>query len=155
MLRAVAALAILCCAVAVGYHLTARLSERVRILGEFRILLDTAASRMRCTRGELSAIFSDNFADYAFSRERPFKEQWPQMVARFHTVLNKKDCQVLADFSNGMGAGDLESQLRHIDLYQELLNERLEDAKKDREDKAGLYRVLPFSLGLTLAILLL
>ena len=155
MLRAAVAIAILAACVAVGFHLTSRLSERVRIISGFLTLLDTAASRMQYTCDDLCTVFSDSFTGYVFDRDRPFSAQWLEMIAAYRGVLNRNDIQVLSEFSDELGAGDLDAQLNHLSLYKTLLSERLSDARKEQENKAKLYRVLPFSVGLTFAILLL
>ena len=155
MLRAAVAIAILSASIAVGYHFTARLSERVRIIGDFLTLFDTAASRMQYTRDELYSVFSDSFTGYVFDRERSFASQWAEMISAYRGVVNQEDYRILSDFADELGAGDLPSQLDRLSLYKSLLSERFEDAKKDRENKAKLYRTLPFSAGLTLVILLL
>lgn len=155
MLNAFLALAIVGACGLIGYHFTSKLSLRQRILSSFIELLDCAASRMQYSNDDLSDVFSDSFTGYRFVKDQPFAEQWMDMIGRYKGVLNQSDADVLVSFSDGIGASDLDTQLRHIALYQSLLTERLEDAKKEQESKAALYRVLPFSIGLTLAILLL
>ena len=155
MLRAAVGLAILAACVLCGYHFTSKLSERPRIIQTFLTLFDTAASRMQYTHDDLYAVFSDNAFGYEFDRIRSFSSQWDEMLSGCRSVIRADDYQVLEEFANGLGTSDLESQLRHIAMYKTLLSERLEDAKKEQENKANLYRVLPFSLGLTIAILLL
>lgn len=155
MIRTVFAISILAACVLFGYHFASKLSERPRIISAYLSLLDAAASRMQYTHDDLSAVFSENFAGYSFRHDCAFSDQWMEMITRYNSVLKDDDFQVLAKFAQGLGASDLESQMKHISLYKTLLTERLEDAKREQENKANLYRILPFSVGLTLAILLL
>lgn len=155
MLRFLSALAVTASSIAIGFSLSLRLSRRGAVLGDYIALLDTAADRMTYTAGNLAAVFSDNFAGVAFDPERPFADQWEAMAARYRDVLRREDIAVLEAFADGLGRGDLQTELNHIRLYQSLLRERMAQAGEDCRKKGSLYRILPFSIGLVLTILIL
>ena len=155
MLRLILGLVITGTSIVVGYHLSSRLIRRKIILGEYICLLEEAAGRMSYTMDSLAEVFSDNFASFGFDPSAAFAPQWEQMTQRYRDVLNEGDRRVLSDFALGLGCADIPSELRHIALYQGLLRERLDDARAACERKGSLYRILPFSIGLTVTILLL
>ena len=155
MLRLILGLVITAASIVVGYYLSSRLTRRKTILGEYIRLLDEAAGRMSYTMASLAEVFSDNFAGFRFEPSLDFSPQWERMTARYRDALNDGDRRVLSEFAQGLGCADIPSELRHIALYQGLLRERLDDARAACERKGSLYRVLPFSIGLTVTILLL
>lgn len=139
----------------IGAHLASRLTERARILGSYVTLLEEAALRMSCTCDDLAMLFADNFAGFSFVSDRPFDEQFRAMTRLFRDRLNADDISVLDDFTVGLGYGDLNAQIKHLRLYVALLNERLDTARRDVQQKGRLYLVLPASVGVAAAILLI
>ena len=77
------------------------------------------------------------------------------MVVQNKSVLTDEDISVLTGFAQGIGVSDAANQSRHIGMYISLLDEQIGYAAKDIEEKSKLYRVLPLSAGLMLAILLI
>ncbi len=125
------------------------------MLGDYIILLDRAAERLSYTGESLAAVFAENFAGFRFDPSRPFDDQWERMADTYRDVLKKEDREVLAGFAHDAGRGDPEAELRHIRLYQSLLKERLDDARDACTKKSALYRILPFSVGLAVTIIIL
>lgn len=155
MLRLILGLVIVAASILTGYYLSSRLSRRRDILSEYIRLLEEASNRMSYTMDSLAQVFSDNFAGFRFDPFLAFAPQWDSMTARYRDVLNAGDRRVLSDFARGLGGADIPSELRHIALYQGILRDRLTDARAACERKGQLYRILPFSIGLTVTILLL
>ena len=155
MLRLIPALIITAASILIGCGLSLRLSRRSAVLNDYIALLDTAADRINYTAGSLADVFSDNFAGYVFDPSQPFCDQWERMTAACADVLDREDREVLIDFARGIGCSDIPSELNHIRLYQGLLRERLDDARLNCAKKSALYRILPFSIGLAITILIL
>ena len=118
-------------------------------------MLEEAAVRMTYTSPSLAQLFADNFAGYSFSADQPFDEQFRRMTELFKEVLSREDIRTLNEFTRDLGASDTASQLQHIRLYVALLRERLEQARGDVERKSKIYRILPLSLGVAIAVLLI
>lgn len=146
---------IIAAALAIGLRLSFRLSERVRVLSAYIALLENAALRMTYTSDSLYKLFADNFADYVFTQTEPFAQQFHTMSERFSSVLHAEDMEILDSFTRDLGAGDTAAELNHIRLYIGLLTERLNDAQTALERKGRLYRILPLSVGIAAAILLI
>lgn len=141
--------------VAIGISLSSKLSQRVEILSQYMKLLEEVSVRLRYTGDPLAVLFQDNFVGYTFLRERPFENQFQEMTRRFKDVLLPIDIRLLDDFARDLGAGDSESQLQHIRLYIKMLEERSKEAREDLKSKGKLYRVLPLSAGIAVAVLLI
>ena len=155
MVRLIPALVIMAASILIGCGLSLRLSRRSAVLSDYIALLDTAADRMSYTGESLAAVFSDNFAGFRFDPSKPFSGQWERMTEQFCDVLKGEDREVLCRFAREAGCGDLQAELNHIRLYQTLLKERLDDAREACVKKSALYRILPFSIGLAVTIMIL
>lgn len=146
---------IIAAALAVGLWLNSRLSERTRILSAYITMLNEVSLRMTYTCEPLSKLFAENFAGYVFTDTKPFSEQFRMMTRQFSGVLTTEDIRLLDDFTHDLGAGDTASELSHIRLYSGLLTEQLNSAQNALEQKGRLYRILPLSVGIAAAILLI
>lgn len=155
MLKLVLCMTIIGASVAIGISLSSKLSQRVEILSQYMKLLEEVSVRLRYTGDPLAVLFQDNFVGYTFSREKPFENQFQEMTRRFKDVLLPIDIRLLDDFARDLGAGDSESQLQHIRLYIKILEERCEEAREDLKSKGKLYRILPLSAGIAVAVLLI
>ena len=69
--------------------------------------------------------------------------------------LNRQDIELLTEFGRGLGTSDVEGQISHCELYQELLQKQMETARQDVSSKGRLYVTLGITGGLGLALLLL
>lgn len=155
MLKLILGLFIVFSSALIGLHFSQRLTERKRILQEFSALLKKAEVMISYSAADLCKVFSDNFADYQFIYGEPFDAQWAELVNKYKSLLNDEDISVLTGFAQGIGATDTDNQSLHIGMYISLLDERIGSANRDIEEKSKLYRVLPLSAGLMLAILLI
>ena len=155
MLRMIPSLVILAASILIGCGLSLRLSRRSALLSDFITLLDTAADRMSYSGGNLAEVFADNFAGFVFDPAAPFDRQWEQMIRSLRDDLKAQDREVLIRFARELGRGDVGAEINRIRLYQGLLRERLDDARDACRKKGALYRVLPFSAGMAVTILLL
>lgn len=155
MLKLILGLGIVFSSAIIGLHFSQRLTERKRILQEFSALFKRAEVMISYSAADLCEVFSDNFADHQFIYGEPFENQWMEMVSRYNSILTDDDITVLTGFTQGIGATDTVNQSRHIGMYISLLDERIGSANRDIEEKSKLYRVLPLSAGLMLAILLI
>ena len=155
MLRLIAGFTITAASILVGCCLSSRLTRRREVLADYIALLDQAANRLSCTGMSLAAVFSDNFAGFDFDPSLAFAPQWERMAEQYREVLRDDDRRVLREFAKDLGSGDRESELNRIRLYQSMLKERLADAKTACEKKGSLYRILPFSIGLAITIIML
>lgn len=136
-------------------YLSRRLTKRRDVLIGFEKTLHRALIRIEYNSGDLYEAFSDNFAVFVFQHEKPFCDQWHEMVKSVASSLKKEDVTLLTEFTDGLGTSDTEAQRGHIQLYLELLKERIEEANDDVRLKAKVYRIIPLSLGAVIALLLI
>ena len=155
MLKLALCMTIIGASVAIGISLSSKLSQRVEILSQYMKLLEEVSVRLRYTGDPLAVLFQDNFVGYTFLRERPFENQFQEMTRRSKDVLLPIDIRLLDDFARDLGAGDSESQLQHIRLYIKMLEERSKEAREDLKSKGKLYRIIPLSAGIAVAVLLI
>ena len=142
-------------ALLIGVYLSTRLSERTKLLSSFISLLEEVSLRMTYISSDLASLFKDNFAGFEFSPNQPFVPQFSMMIKQYKGTLSADDIALLNDFSKGLGTSDTASQLRHIQLYVKLLQEQLNKARDEVERKSKLYRILPLSAGIAVAVLLI
>lgn len=69
--------------------------------------------------------------------------------------LNGKDREILLGYGEGLGKTDVEGQMEHCRLYETLIGEQLEEARRDATVKGRLYVTLGTAGGLGMALLLL
>ena len=68
--------------------------------------------------------------------------------------LTKADKELLAQFGHGLGMTDVTGQVAHTELYAELFSERLRQIKDQENEKSRLYRILGFSIGSAISLLI-
>lgn len=76
-----------------------------------------------------------------------FYEAWKASVDKIpkSTGLKDSDKELLIKFGLGLGATDVQGQLSHCELYINLINERLENARLEKTKLVKLYRILGLS----------
>ena len=121
----------------------------------FERMLHRAMTWIEYNGGDLYEAFSENFAEFSFSRDAPFDKQWRELVKSVSSVLTKDDLRILTEFICGLGTADVDVQRRHITLYTELLRERIEYAKEDIRMKSKMLRIVPLSAGVVIALVLI
>lgn len=70
-------------------------------------------------------------------------------------LLSGQERVLLQGFGEGFGATDLQGQLSHCSLYQELTRKELDTAEKQYSEKGKLYRMLGICIGAMVALVLL
>ena len=63
--------------------------------------------------------------------------------------------EILLEFAHGCGRTELEGQQAHVGYYRTLLSAQEEDARRAYEEKGRVYRMLGFTAGVALALLLI
>ncbi len=80
-------------------------------------------------------------------------EKWVGEISRSFSLL-ASDKELLRDFIKGLGSTDVSGQVAHTELYINLFTERFQDSKIKESNKSGLYRVMGFSLGSAISLLM-
>lgn len=71
------------------------------------------------------------------------------------TLSNKEDAALISEFALGLGIGDTESQIEHIELYSELLKGHIKNAEAEYKSKGRLYIALGLFTGVAICVLIL
>lgn len=150
MLKLILSLILLLSCMFIGQSMSAKLYRRKETLSLFYRNFQSAGVRLRYA----SDTVYDLFEDFAFEKSEPFLPQWEKLLLDYQKVLQKQDVSLLREFAYDLGNADTESEIRRLELYISILEERIGQAQTDIEKKARLYRVLGFTLGVTLAILI-
>lgn len=155
MLKVYLSFPIIICSCLIGNYFSMRLIRRREILSEYIALLECSDTRLRYTSSPLVEIYAENFASFSFSHDEPFALQWRRMADTFRPVLKKGDLSLLYRYGDESGASDADTQHRLIEMHIGLLRAQLEDATADIERRSRLYRVLGFSVGMCLVLMLI
>ena len=75
--------------------------------------------------------------------------------AKEKTSLNEEDITALKTLGKMLGNTDVEGQVSQIELTEQIISERIENAKLDKERNSKLYKTLGITTGLTIAIILM
>lgn len=128
---------------------------RKNTLQDFVLILKNLICRLSYTSDCLTDVFNDVFTDFDFNEQAPFLSQWEQLLISYSHKLKKSDISLLLQFGTTLGCSDLSTQIKHINMYIELLNKQIDDAQHQIDTKSRLYRVFGFSLGTVISILLI
>lgn len=165
MFKLVLSLILIGSATFVGNHFSSRLESRRRTLS----LLVESIKKMKtliCFGGyEVYRVIALSFENAKFfdafcsqpRSEMEFFDWWNECVDNIENKcgLNKEDKTLLKRFAEGIGVTDIEGQIANCELYSELFSERLSSSKETEKNKAQLYRVLGFSVGCAVVLLML
>lgn len=153
---------------AIGYLQSKKLTARTAFLEEYQRFLSELTLQIRYDSGSLQRIF-EKLSGYRYlepvlktccqkmKEGVPFLEAWNQGIQKLSSDsgLLKGDLELLSELGKGLGISDLEGQLSHLKLNEELAKLRLEEARESKVKKGKLYQMLGLSLGITTALLFL
>ncbi len=133
--------------------LTSILSSLIRLktllcFGSF----DTSRLLEECFCSEdFMLMDKENIPDSDFS-----SEAIERCVRKIHKSfsLSDSDKELLRNFIRGLGSTDVSGQVAHTELYINLFTERLQESKTKESHKSGLYRIMGFSLGSAISLLM-
>lgn len=155
MFKIILCMIVVICSTMVGYSYSMKLQKRKKVLGSFVLELKKCSAQIRYSCRSLSSIFVDNFMNVVFTDEEPFEVQWNEMLKNYQKILDDEDVNILSEFAKILGTSDVTTEITNIDMYVEMLQLRIADADNNILLKGKLYKTLGFSLGLTIAILMI
>ncbi len=71
-----------------------------------------------------------------------------------HIGLKEDDIELIKGFGKSLGITDTQGQINNCELYSGLISERLKTSKEAEFSKSRLYKVLGFSVGCALTLLI-
>lgn len=113
---------------------------------------------------EISRVIKSSFGiskgfdsfDYTSLDADNFPTLWNKLVNSVsgELCLNNEDKELLIKFSERIGVTDTDGQLANCDLYCELFKERTMDAKEKEKASGRLYKILGFSFGCVITLMI-
>ena len=164
MLKVLLCVVVVICATMVGNWFSIKISQRTKDLFTVVEILVKLKNYIAFDKSEIHRVVKESFASaYGFDDfgevcdDLSFREWWNKSVEKltFTTALNKEDLSLLLRFGEKLGVTDVDGQISNCDLYIKLFSERLENAKESENKNVRLYRVLGFSAGCTVSLVLL
>ncbi len=155
MFKLLLCILIVLCSTLVGFSYSSKLSARKKTLESFVLELQNVKTIIRYSSKELYKVFENSFIDYKFSDDKPFSEQWKDMLKMYSRILYPSDIEILSSLGKTLGTSDLSGELSNIDMYISLLSSQISQAQQSIDTKSGVYKTLGLSLGLAVAIILI
>lgn len=155
MFKLLLCILIVLCSTLVGFSYSSKLSARKRLLDSFVLELKNVKTIIRYSSKELHTVFENSFINYKFCDDKPFSEQWNDMLKMYSKILNASDMEILINFGKTLGTSDLSGEISNIEMYIALLYSQISQAQQSIETKSGVYKTLGLSLGLAVAIILI
>lgn len=146
----------------IGCMLTKKLSARRDFLGKFCVFISLLQTQIRYSSSDIFTLVKScdgisNLNIFGGDADVPFVVFWETSIADIpvNHGLNNSDKELLLEFGSGLGTTDVEGQLRHIELYSEMFNKKLEDSKIRFKEKSRIYRALGIFAGASTALIFL
>ena len=159
LIKLIGALFLLLSATVCGFYLSNRLKLRRDFLLSFTTFLTNLETNIRYTSDDIITLVkrsSPNYlTDIFYTDSQIFTDYWCESVSKIPKSYGLKpdDYSLLNEFGKLLGTTDIEGQLNHIELYNTLFNNSLNNSNKEYKNKGKLYRLLGFFCGAVLAIM--
>jgi stage III sporulation protein AB len=161
LLKAVGALCLIFAGTAAGCLQSRKLRRRRDRLQAFLQFLAEAKTEISYTAAPVEEIVERHGKKLSFLQPyfqavqegQPFVQAWRKAAA--NPALTPQERVLLRDFGEGFGATDVQGQLAHCSLYEELTRQELGEAQKTYQKDGRLYRMLGVCAGLIFALVLL
>ncbi len=150
MLKLVGAMVICLCGYLAGYIKAADMGKRVRTLTAVCRCVQTLERCIVFEKKPLKSAFSE-LADTAYigkafsdtaqnMRESGVWEAWKRAVSEYMPRLTEDERDAVCFLCRGMGTMDSDGEKKHLEAAERLLENRLEAARAEYEEKSGLYK---------------
>lgn len=157
MIKILLCILIVITATLTGNSFSQRLTNRSKSLREILAAINTMKSLITFSGMDINQVVIDSFGKTALgnnfllrqNEDENFNTRWRNTVSAIDKTsgLNKDDKSLLLSMGEGLGVTDITGQLAHLDLYAQLFAQCLSSAQEIEKEKGKLYRVLGFSLG--------
>ena len=160
MLKFIGAILLVAAGSLCGLLESRKLILRERRLEDFLSFLQVMTTEIRFSQAHLDEIIRRHGGKFDFLKacaERleegaVFLSVWREEASQA-TGFDAEDRRLLQDFGVGLGTTDINGQLAHCELYTDLFQVRLREARSQKEKKAKLYLLLGVFGGLAAALL--
>lgn len=152
-----------------GVSASMHLNRRTKTLGQVEKMIVRMDAQIRYTATPVWELVSkaaacDEFSQLSFLKEVgvqqeaqrvDFSTAWGRCIERHGkgADLSREDQELLMEFGKGLGTSDIEGQLNHCRLYQDLFVKQRLLAEQEAAAKGKLYVTLGAAGGMGLALL--
>ena len=152
-----------------GWYMAARLRQRVTFWETCGRLLQALWQEMSYTAQPMPDLWrklaqSEAFSAFPLVRDTAQELAHADFAVAFSSAVTKaqgeglvsaEGWEVLLEFAHGCGRTDLDGQRAHVAYYRTLFTAQEEDARRAYEEKGRVYRMLGFTAGVAVALLLI
>lgn len=152
-----------------GWYMAARLQQRVTFLETCGRLLQALWQEMSYTAQPMPDLWrrlaqSEAFAAFSLVRDTAQGLAQADFTTAFSAAVDKAQGEglltaehrgILLEFADGCGRTDMDGQQAHVEYYRNLLTAGEEKARRTYAEKGRVYRVLGFTAGVAVALLLM
>ena len=157
---------ILILATMVGKYLSKKYVYRLEELKEKKNALNILKSKIKFTYEPIPEIFEEISKTSSRNISELFKtakikmndltanEAWEEAVGESQNNLKKEDKDVLKTLSKLLGQTDVEGQISQIEITENFLESKIQEAMEEKKKNEKLYTRLGTIMGLTIVIIL-
>lgn len=152
-----------------GKIFSTRVKERVKTLEKFRLMLKLMQTEIEYVnaptyellknaseRKELKDLFFLSECLMKLNSGAPFDLSWQEAVKRTKPPeLENEDLQLIISFGNSLGTTDQDGQLKLCGMYEELIVQKIQEARVKMKTHASLYSKLGIICGIAVVIILI
>lgn len=154
----------------IGQNLSRKLSQRIKALERLQIMLNGISTELKyCLtpindimirlsgREELKNLSFIKVCAQKCSEGELFPVAWNDGLdsIKKSDALLKSDIELLRSFGEVVGTTDLDGQMKICDLYSDMINEKLNNAREKFKNSGKLYSNMGFLIGAAFVIILL
>lgn len=164
MIKLILTLTLIVSASFVGNSFSQRLINRRKTLTKLLGAISHAKTLICFGGAEVSAVIEESFCNDGFKlldfkssqAQLPYDKAFADSVNKISSkyALTKSDKELLIQFGVNLGSTDVTGQVAHTELYAQLFTERLCYVKEQELSKSKLYRILGFSFGCLVSLII-
>ncbi len=148
---------------AVGCMLTKKLGMRRDYMSRFCVFISLMITQIRYSGADIFTLVKTSAGGAGLQMpghddgSESFVCYWERYIQNIpvKTGLNNSDKELLSEFGSALGTTDIDGQLKHLELYGELFQNRLEECRGAFRDKSKIYRALGLFGGISAALLIM
>lgn len=147
-----------------GYWFSQKLSTRSQTLENISESISKTQTLITFTSYEIIRVVEEAFAKFeSFEEIENFCVKGNSFIESFNMcidlipsrfALKEEDKTLLKNFSEGLGGSDLSGQVSNCELYKKFFEERINEAKEKEKSFSRLYKILGFSLGCIVTLMI-
>lgn len=128
-----------------------KLQKRRKYLSTILLFLNRLQATITFRKDDIEEIVFNLADDELAPLKNAENNHYEKIIENLN--FNNKDRELLSSFFKDLGTTDINGELSHIKMYQELFSEQYKLSKEDIKNKGKLYRMLGLFSGLAFVVL--